>query len=155
MKESSYYILYKWLRSTAKHFPLMEFYYFFNEKLNTHYIAVFPEALITDEYCLMENDIFQTLRLNYPNEDFIFGTENKNFHVNDKFQSFTYNSSPSFDCDLDGKLVCANNEDEYVLTFKIEDIDLKRNRVRSSRFPGFNMVEVIKDKSTLKGIGLN
>jgi hypothetical protein len=62
-------------------FPQIGYKYEYNPKYKIHYIAVYPDCdeVITEEYCKEELCIHDFLEQKYPEETFLFGSENTNF----------------------------------------------------------------------------
>jgi hypothetical protein len=90
----SYKILGKWFLSTIKQFNDIVFLYEYDEKHKIHYIAVEPYDKFAndDNYCKLENEIFNRLSEQYTDETFLFGENEFNFKVSNACEIFSFNS---------------------------------------------------------------
>jgi hypothetical protein len=74
-------ILRNWFQVMTGQFSWLSIKYEYLPKDKIHYIAVHPyERVGNDEkYCIKENDIYDFLSKEYPDETFLFGSEKYNF----------------------------------------------------------------------------
>lgn len=139
-------MLHKWLKDSVDQFPTVTFRYRFENKTNTHYISVSPESSITDAYCERENAIYELLSSTFPNENFIFGTEDKNFKMKGEFQTIT------------GSLALINNNTKYELFNKVRDNiyitkrPIKIDSLTTNKGPRFTMTDFGMQRKQLLAI---
>ena len=144
-------ILFKWFHEMIVKYNNIRFLYNYNEKFNSHYIAVFPSEITDEEdYCKFENSIYDKLSSKFQNESFVFGIESKNFKITDDFIEYSAHSIPNYNCisDIDTDNLYSINESfrSNSIIIRVDNTKSeKSNTDKSSKIPFSKVIYQLKN----------